>query len=187
MFWIESCTQQLNDLSEKRASKIPIQQPLHMAASKAGKRSLAWFESITIKVCTWVRCQWKTMFESQIHTCIDWTCSDFLFNFFFEQSTSAFENNHLLCYSGWCAIDQPSISWSRTGKICHNFQVLSYHSGFEIDEVLDLHWAKLVRRETISSPIYVKCYNIHWKKDIKVYLVWPLNSTCAIWKWKICT
>ena len=40
MFWIESCTQQLNDLSEKRASKIPIQQPLQMAASKAGKRSL---------------------------------------------------------------------------------------------------------------------------------------------------
>ena len=40
MFSIESCAQQLDDLSEKRASKIPIQQPLQMAASKAGKRSL---------------------------------------------------------------------------------------------------------------------------------------------------
>ena len=41
-------------------------------------------------------------------------------------------------------------------KICPNFQVLRYHFS-EVDELLNDNWAKIVRIENISNPIYVQC------------------------------
>ena len=72
---------------------------------------------------------------------------------FFEQS--AFANIHLLCY--WPTIHN-SIS-----KICPKFQVISSHF-FEVDELLDEHWAKIVQSENISSPIYVECNQMYQSK-----------------------
>ena len=95
--------------------------------------------------------------------CDAWkSCSDqgwqdelrFLIWRFFEQS--AFVNNHLLCY--WPTIHN-SIS-----KICPNFQVISSHS-FEVDELLYEHWAKIVWKENISTPIYVECDKMPWCID----------------------
>ena len=72
---------------------------------------------------------------------------------FFEQS--AFVNIHLLCY--WPTIHN-SIS-----KSCPKFQVISSHF-FEVDELLDEHWAKIVRSENISTPIYVECDKMYRSK-----------------------
>ena len=63
----------------------------------------------------------------------------------FEQS--AFVNDHLLCY--WPIIHN-SIS-----KICPKFQVIRSHV-FEVYDLLDEHWAKIVQSENISTPIYVE-------------------------------
>ena len=48
-------------------------------------------------------------------------------------------------------------------KICPNFQVITFHS-FEVDELLDEHWAKIVRSENISTPIYVQCNKMYQSK-----------------------
>ena len=71
----------------------------------------------------------------------------------FEQS--AFVNIHLLCH--WPTIHN-SIS-----KICPKFQVISSHF-FEVDELLNEHWAKIVQSENILTPIYVDCNNMYWSK-----------------------
>ena len=55
---------------------------------------------------------------------------------FFEQSS--FVNIHLLCY--W-----PTIH-NLISKICPKFQVISSYF-FKVDELLDEHWAKIVRSE----------------------------------------
>ena len=65
---------------------------------------------------------------------------------FFEQIV--FVNNHLLCY--WPTIHN-SIS-----KICPKFQNPSSHF-FEVDELFDEQWAKIVQSENISTQIYVAC------------------------------
>ena len=57
----------------------------------------------------------------------------------------------LLCY--W-----PTIH-NLISKICPKFQVISSHF-FEVDELLDEHWAKIVQSENISTPIYVECDKI---------------------------
>ena len=49
---------------------------------------------------------------------------------------------------------------AQTSKICPKFQVLSTQFS-EVDELLDKHWAKIVQREIISSPIKVLCYNMY--------------------------
>ena len=72
---------------------------------------------------------------------------------FFEQS--AFEIIHLPCY--WPTIHN-SIS-----KICPKFQVISSHF-FEVDELLDEHWVKIVQSEKISTPIYVECDKMYRSK-----------------------
>ena len=69
---------------------------------------------------------------------------------FFELSDLV--HNHLLCY--WPTIHN-SIS-----KICPKFQVISSHF-FEVDELLDEHWAKIVQSEKISTSIYVECDKIY--------------------------
>ena len=86
------------------------------------------------------------MFESHVVTSNDRTSFDFRFKDFFEQF--AFVNNHLLCY--W-----PTVH-NLISMICPKFQVLSSHV-FEVDELLDEHWAINVRDENISTPIYVEC------------------------------
>ena len=48
-------------------------------------------------------------------------------------------------------------------KICPKFQVISSHL-FEVDELLDEHWAKIVRGKNISTPIYVECEKMHQSK-----------------------
>ena len=55
-------------------------------------------------------------------------------------------NIHQLCY--WPTIHN-SIS-----KFCPKFQVISSHF-FEVNELLDEHWAKIVQSENISTQIYV--------------------------------
>ena len=72
---------------------------------------------------------------------------------FFEQSS--FVNIHLLCY--WPTIHN-SIS-----KICPKFQVISSHF-FEVDELLNEHWAKIVWSEIFSTPIYIKCNKMYRSK-----------------------
>ena len=72
---------------------------------------------------------------------------------FFEQSS--FVNIHLLCY--WPTIHN-SIS-----KICPRFQAINSHI-FEIDELLNEHWAKIVQSENISTPIYVECDKMYRSK-----------------------
>ena len=47
-----------------------------------------------------------------------------------------------------CVTDQPSITRSRP-----KFQVLGSHF-FEVDELLDERWAKIVQSENILTPIY---------------------------------
>ena len=65
---------------------------------------------------------------------------------FFGQS--AFVNIYGQCY--WPTIHNLIL------KICPKFQVISSHF-FEVDELLDEHWAKIVQSENISTRIYVKC------------------------------
>ena len=64
-------------------------------------------------------------------------------------------NIHLLYY--WPIIDN-SIS-----KLCPEFQVISSHV-FEVDELLDEHWAKILRSEYISTPNYVECDKLYRSK-----------------------
>ena len=91
--------------------------------------------------------------------CSDRTSFDFQFEDFFEQL--AVVNNHLLCY--W-----PTI-YNLISKICPKFQVHCSHF-FEVDELLDEHWAKLVRSGNMATPIYVECDKIYQSK------VWLKNS-----------
>ena len=72
---------------------------------------------------------------------------------FFEPSTLV--NNHLLCY--WATIH------NLISKICPKIQILSSHL-FEVDELLDELWAKIVRSESISTPIYVGCDKMYQSK-----------------------
>ena len=90
---------------------------------------------------------WKTLVSSVDRTSFDFRLEEFFCN--------AFVNNHLLCF--WLTIHN-SIS-----KICPKFQVLSSHF-FEVDELLDEHWAKIVRSEYISTPIYVECDEMYQSK-----------------------
>ena len=48
-------------------------------------------------------------------------------------------------------------------KICRQFQVIGSHF-FEVDELLDEHWAKIVQSENISTPIYVECDKMYLSK-----------------------
>ena len=93
------------------------------------------------------------MFESHTVTSLDRTSFDLKIWRFFEQSS--FVNNHLLCC--W-----PTIHNS-IPTICPKFQVVSSHF-FEVDELLDEHWAKIMRSENISTPIYVECNKMYWSK-----------------------
>ena len=72
---------------------------------------------------------------------------------FFELSELV--TNHLLCY--WPTID------NLISKICPKFQVFSFHL-FEVDELLNQHWARIVRSENISTPIYVECNKMYQSK-----------------------
>ena len=72
---------------------------------------------------------------------------------FFELSDLV--NNHLLCYRQTIHL---AIS-----KICPKFQVISSHF-FEVNELLNEHWAKIVLSEDISTHIYVKCYEMYRSK-----------------------
>ena len=70
---------------------------------------------------------------------------------FFEQS--AFVNIYLLWY--W-----PTIH-NLVSKICPKFQVFSSHF-FEVNELLNVHWVKIVRSEIFSTPIDVECDKINY-------------------------
>ena len=48
-------------------------------------------------------------------------------------------------------------------KICPKFQVISFYF-FEVDELLDEQWAKIVQSENISTPIYVECDKMYRPK-----------------------
>ena len=112
-------------------------------------------ESIATKVWSQIRRKWNAMFESHVVTTDQRWQDKLLFSIwrFFEQSS--FVNIRLLCY--WPTIHN-SIS-----KICPKFQVISSHF-FEVDELLDEHWAKIVQSENISTPIYVECDKMYqWK------------------------
>ena len=61
----------------------------------------------------------------------------------------------MLCY-------QPTIHNS-ISKICPKFQVISSHF-FEVNELLDEHWQKIVQSEIISTPTYVECDKMYWSK-----------------------
>ena len=115
-----------------------------MVARKAWKRCHAWF---------WIDCNQSLQPNLSQMKCNVWKpCSDqrwqddlrFSIWRFFEQSS--FVNNHLLCY--W-----PTIH-NFISKICPKFQVISSHI-FEINKLLNEHWAKIVQSENI--PIYVEC------------------------------
>ena len=64
-------------------------------------------------------------------------------------------NLDLLCY--WPTIHH------LTSKICPKFQVLSSHA-FEVDELHDEQWSKIVESQNISTPIYVECSKMYWSK-----------------------
>ena len=93
---------------------------------------------------------------------------------FFEQS--AFVTIHLLCY-------RPTIHIS-ISKICPKFQGLSSHFS-EINELPSAQWAawsalaKIVPRENISTPLYVKCYKMYWSK-VCVQTFWYIVSSVDI-------
>ena len=110
-------------------------------------------ESIATKNCSQIGRKWNAMSERHELRFSIWRC--------FKQS--AFVNNRLLYY--WPTIHN-SIS-----KICPKFQVISSHF-FEVDELLDEHWAKIVQSENISTPIYVECDKTYW--------VLLTKSLCAI-------
>ena len=125
------------------------------SAQKLGNDVRRDSESIATKVCSQIGRKWNVMFETW-KQCSDQRWQDELrFSIwrFFEQS--AFANFHLLCY--W-----PTIHNSIT-KICPKFQVFSSHF-FEVDELLDEQWAKIVQSEKISNPIYVECDEMYRSK-----------------------
>ena len=80
--------------------------------------------------------------------------------------------------------DQPAI----ISKIYPKLQVLTFHF-FEVDELLNENWAKIVRSENISTPIHVQCDKMYRSKVcvILVYRVWPWYSTWAIQERQPCT
>ena len=86
-------------------------------------------------------------------TSVDWMRFNFQFKDFFEQF--AFVNNHLLCY--W-----PTIH-NLISKIYPKFQVISPHF-FEVNELSNEQWAKIVQSENISTPIHVECKKMHQSK-----------------------
>ena len=52
-------------------------------------------------------------------------------------------------------------------KICPKFQVCSPHFSY-VDELLCEHWAKIVPRENILTPMYVLCYKcLHERFEVK--------------------
>ena len=146
----------VDDLCEENASaQIRIEQhsDFRWQSAKAWKRCLSWF---WIDHNQSLQPNWSQMKCNVWKPCSDQRWQDELrFSIwrFFEQS--AFVNNHLLCY--WPTIHN-SIS-----KICPKFQVLSSHF-FEVDELLDEHWAKIVQSENISTPIYVECDKMYRSK-----------------------
>ena len=141
MSWSESCANQqvwMDNLSKKRASaQIQIEQhsDFRWQCAKAWKPFQAWF---------WINQNQslqpnKTQMKCYVwRPCSDQRWQDLQFSIwrFFEQSS--FVNIHLLCY--W-----PTIH-NLISKICPKFQVISSHF-FNVDELLDEHWAKIVRNE----------------------------------------
>ena len=92
---------------------------------------------------------------------------------FFEQSS--FVNIHLLCY--WPTIHNLIL------KICPKFQLSScqfslfqgqWASRWAISNDIE-HWAKIVRSEKISTPIYVKCDKMYWSKIQRCHI------SCLTW------
>ena len=83
-----------------------------------GNNLLHESESIVAKVCSQKCSKWKTMSESQVEICIDWTAFDFssYFKDFFEQSAMK-KIIH-------CVIDQSSLaqSWSLGWRSVLNFK-----------------------------------------------------------------
>ena len=140
-----------SEFSKKQKKQWPtvrVFQPsppwLDGRAQKLGNSYYLWddCELITSKVCSQNCSRGKEMFESHLETYIEWTSFEFWSQDFFQRSAT--ENKHLLCY------------WPTThnliSKTCYNFQVLS--SQFcEVNDLFDEHWAKIVRRENISTPI----------------------------------
>ena len=55
--------------------------------------------------------------------------------------------------------DQPAI----ISKIYPKLQVLTFHF-FEVDELLNENWAKIVLSENISTPIHVQCDKMYQSK-----------------------
>ena len=84
------------------------------------------------------------MFESHVVTSED----ELRFSIWRFPEQFVFVNNYLLCY--W-----PTI-FNSISKICPEFQFIGSRF-FEVDELLDEQWAKIVRSENISTPIYVDC------------------------------
>ena len=97
---------------------------------------------------------------------------------FFEQFV--FVNNHLQCY--WPTIHDSIL------KIYPKFQVLSSHL-FEVHELLDEKWAKIVQSENISTPICVKCNKIYLSIGLRsrILRAWPWYSTSVILNQQFCT
>ena len=102
-------------------------------------------ESIATKNCSQIGRKWNAMSERHELRFSIWRC--------FKQS--AFVNNRLLYY--WPTMHN-SIS-----KICPKFQVHSSHF-FEVDELLDEYWEKIVQSENISTLIYVECIKMYRSK-----------------------
>ena len=159
MFRIESCAKQQTlvvDLPEERESaQIRIEQHSNFRwrRAKSWKRCQAWFwidfsqglqpNRLQMKRDVWKPCS-DQRWQMELRFWILWS---------FELSDLV--NNHLLCY-------RPT-SHLAISKICPKFQVISSHF-FEVNELLDEHWAKIVQSENISTPIYVECDKMYWSK-----------------------
>ena len=160
----------IDDLPEERASaqtRIEQHCDFRWQSAKTWKRGQAWF---------WIDCQNLQLNRSHMKCDVWKPCSDqrwqddlrFSIWRFFEQSS--FVNNHLLCY--W-----PTI-YNLISKICPKFQALSSHV-FEVDELLDEHWAKLenyAKWKYFNSNLFQMRKRVSIKglrTRILVYRVWP--------------
>ena len=152
MFRIESCAKGCLLRFESNSDST--------ATSDGGEQKLrndVWHdsESMATKVCSQIGRIWNVTFESHIVTSQVQPWRDGLrFSIWrlFEQSALALVNNHLLCY--WPTIHNLIL------KICPKIQVLSFYF-FEVNKLLNVHWAKYVLSEKISTPIYVECCKIY--------------------------
>ena len=133
---------------EKASAQIQIDQHSYFRwwCAKAWKQCLAWFQNNSNQRLQpnllQIKCNaWKPFGDQHWQDELQ-----FLILRFFEQS--AFVNNHLLCY--WPTIHLLIL------KICPKFQVLSSQF-FEVNELLNEQWAKIVRKE--SFPTQQKVYS----------------------------